>query len=143
MVNALSNLSIAASMAILFVPFLTLLIILLIREQIIYRKIRKTGIAGFGRLISCKRNYFVGIRVAILPQYDPIIEFYYAEKRYEMRALGHFGVRPGKVGDEIAIIFWEEHPDKVIIRDKHILDSHIVEVLLYLTIGLLLICIIS
>lgn len=105
------------------------------RRWIIYKKIRRTGTHGFGRLISCDRDLFVYRGIAIIPRYSPIIEFYYAEKRYEMRAMGHFGVRPGKVGDEIAIIFSEEHPDKVVIVNRHILDSHIAEILLYLTLG--------
>ncbi|MCL2565439.1 MAG: hypothetical protein FWE24_06465 [Defluviitaleaceae bacterium] len=91
----------------------------------IYNKIRKTGIEGFGRLMSCKRVYFNFRYSAIIPEYVPIVEFYYAEKRYEMPAVGRFGVSPGKVGDEIAIIFSEEYTDKIIIvRDKSTQDNY-------------------
>ena len=106
-----------------------------LQQWTIYKKIRKTGIQGYGRLISCKRNFFTHGGIAIIPRYSPIIEFCYADKRYEMRAMGSFGVRPGKVGDEIAIIFSEEYPDKVVVVNRHILNSHIAEILLYLALG--------
>jgi hypothetical protein len=95
----------------------------------VYRKIRKIGVAGFGRLVSCKKRYALSILSLLLPEYNPIIEFYYADKRYEIRAMGFFRFPPGEVGDEIAIIFSEEYFDKVVITDKDMLGNYIVRII--------------
>jgi len=123
------------TMVLLFFIIIFFASILSIRQWVIYKKIRKTGNHGIGRMISCKRNLFTDGGIAIIPRYSPVIEFYYNEKRYEMQAMGSFGVRHGKAGDEIAIIFSEEYPDKVVIKNRHVLDSKLVEIVLYLVLG--------
>jgi len=109
-----------------------IIIIKAVYNHNLYKKIKRTGVAGFGRLISCKRIYPTSLSM-IIPRYSPIIEFYYADKRYELSAIGYFGVQPGRVGEEIAIIFSVEHLDKVIIdKKKHVLDNFLLVFLLYL-----------
>lgn len=78
----------------------------------VYRKIRRTGVAGYGRLLSCGNSYLTSmVRV------HPVIEFYYAKQRYEITAMGFWGKCPCEVGEEIAILFLEKHPKSVVIKD--------------------------
>ena len=106
-----------AGFVILFSPVALAGIIYTLYNWIVYRKIKESGVAGYGRLISCKRYYASPTNI-LIPRYDPIIEFYYAEKRYEIRAMGSFGRPPVKVGEEIAILFLEKYTRKVIISSK-------------------------
>jgi len=90
-----------------------------------YNKIHKEGSKGIGRLISCKRKY-TGHHSFFVPHYEPVVEFYIGEKRYELQAMGNFLLRPpGKEGEEISIIFLNKYSDKVVIeREKNIKESY-------------------
>jgi len=120
-------------MGILLLPAFIIAAIYTAYSWTVYNKIKRIGVAGFGRLISCKRKYSTRISM-MLPHYAPIVEFYYAEKRYEIRAMGSFVTSPpAEVGDEIAIIFSEEYFGKVVIvRDESILERYITKFLFYL-----------
>ena len=95
----------------------------------IYRKIKNTGVVGYGRLISCEGTF---IPKALAVKYNPVIEFYYAEQRYEILAMGTFSTPPSEVGDEIAILFLEKYPKSVVIRDRDMQPGYIFWILFYL-----------
>ena len=126
----------------IFFIMLVLLAIFSIRHRHIYKKIRNTGVHGFGRVISCKRSFLTTGGIAVIPRYTPIIAFEYNGKHYEMEAMGSFGVRHGKAGDEIAIIFSEEYPDKVVLKNRHILDSKLIEIGIYILITIIFVVVI-
>jgi len=101
----------------------------------VYKKIKERGVAGFGRIISCERKHFNFIYSAIFAEYEPIVEFFFEEKRYKAQGIGRFDIPPGKIGDEVEIVFFEEYPGTVIIsRDEHILDF-VTGSLRYFTVG--------
>jgi len=114
-------------LAILFSPITVSYTLYVAYSWVLYLKIKKTGTLGYGRIIRCKRKYYNPIYTRIIAHYEPIIRFTYAEKRYQMRPMGSFLISPpGEVGDEVAIIFCEKYPKKVImIRKKNILESYI------------------
>ena len=103
----------------------------------IYAKIKKEGIRGYARLVSCKRVYY-GKYSLIAPHYDPIVEFIYADKTYKLKAMGRFMLYP-VFTKEVEIAFLEKHPDKVvIIRKEPIRDHYITEIIFYGTFFLIM-----
>ena len=74
-----------------------------------------------------------------IPEYSPVVEFHYAEKHYTIKAMGRFGVPPGRVGENVAILFMNEYPDKVIIvREKHILNNFFTGLAFYIALCLVI-----
>ena len=115
-----------AGLVIIFSPITFIATLYVVYSWFVYREIKRTGVVGFGRIISCDRKHYDPVYTVIVAHYEPIIGFSYAEKHYEMRPMGSFLISPpGKVGDEVPIIFCEKYPSKVVmIRDKNILESY-------------------
>ena len=95
----------------------------------LYNKIKKEGVRGFARLVSCKRVYY-GKYSLLAPHYDPIVEFTYADKIYNMKAMGRFMFYP-IFSKEVEIAFLEKYPDKVVIIRKETIKNHFITEILF------------
>ena len=121
---------IVTATALLYVlPFMIIGAIHAFYKWTIYKKIKNTGIAGFGRLFSCGRSYLIGAE-----KFNPIIEFYYNEQHYKILAMGFYGKPPCEVGDEIAILFSEKYPKSVVIKDMDMQPGYIFWILFFFAI---------
>ena len=132
--NVFVNLFVLILIIAAFWPLVIAKIIYDIYNWVMYRKVKKTGVTGFGRLISCEHSQSFNIIYSrVVTEYDPIIEFDYGGKRYKLRAMGRFDVWPCEIGDEIAIIFSEKYPTKVVVdRDIRIFDDFFRGSLIYI-----------
>jgi len=130
------------------VEFFTL-ILFIISAYFVYQSVKKwkthneiknKGEKGYGRLLSCKRAYYTKWSF-LIPHYEPIIEFIYADQTYRLRAMGRFMLEP-IIAHEVGIVYYEKYPDNVvIIRKEKLIDRFIIEVMFYLLICIVLVLI--